>query len=173
MWEICVPVGRLHGPTPHHASPGSTLGGSRSPPPPQSPVGSIREHSGPPRKSISFSLPLFSVLGCGEPMDLGEPSPAHRGDAVAVSTAGVVAEPDLVLAPVAPTNGGVPIPRELGHRSMASAPRVYEGHGRGALGSKHHHGETCRTPAGAGTRWDDLKPEGCGWMTVVMSTLLG
>ena len=106
-------------------------------------------------------------------MDLDEPWPAHRGEAVAVLAAGVVAEQDLVRAPVDPTDGGVPLPREPGSRSTATAPRVCDGHGHEALGTERHQGVTRRTSPRAGARRNGLEPNGYGWMTIVTRTLLG
>ena len=168
-----MPVGRLHGPTPPRLAgvhPGKLPLPTPTPAPGGFHTGPIRAH---PRKSISSSLPLRSVLANSRAMDLDEPWLVQRGEAVAVLAAGVVAEPDLVLSPIGPTNAGAPLIRELGHRRTANAPHAFEGHGHGKLRTKRLHGETRRTSPGAGARWDDLKPDGYGWMTVVTSTLLG
>ena len=86
-------------------------------------------------------------------MDLDEPRRAIRDEAVAVVAAGVVGEPDRVLAPVGPTDGGAPMSRELCHRRLASAPSTVK------VGQEHRsptrrrlHGETGQTLSGSRAR---------------------
>ena len=77
------------------------------------------------------------------------------------------------LATVFPTDGGVPLPREPGSRSTATAPRACDGHGPNALGTERHQGATRRTSPRAGARRNGLEPNGYGWVTIVTRTLLG